>query len=564
MNLSQYKLLDSQGPQTSPTTRYIIYCRKSSESDERQIQSLSDQINTLLPFVQQRGLKIVGEPLQESKSAKSPGRPLFNQMVSMIEQGEANGIILLNPTRLSRNTVDTGQIIFLMDLGKLVEVVTPFQTFKNNPNDKFMLNLLCTQAKLENDNKSVTVRDSMRLKAERGDFPGIARPGYINNRLKHQGQRDISAHPVYFSLMRKFFDFALTGSYSLAALTKKADEMGIRKYNGKVIGKTSIHRMLQDPFYTGRFMYTGKLYNGNHPAMLTDDVFNHIQNILDGKANIKKQKHTFALNGTIICGECKYCVTAEAHTKKYKNGTAQTFGYYRCSKQSKKIKCSQGYLAQLKAETQVKDDLSKLELEREFAQWAYEALDEVVNKEQTVTEDKHNALQNALDGVNKRISNLVDLKISPDNADGSLLSDEEFAERKRSLLGEKEKLLEQIKKDGANNSEWGVIAKESFDFGLQAKNKFKKDVPEDQKDIAKTIYSNLILLDQNLQFQPRYLFIKYKKGVEQTNAEKTRFEPEKSLLNQTKLEFSVKNDIWYTWRDSNPRPLRPKRSALIH
>ncbi len=151
--------------------RYVIYCRKSSESDERQIQSLGDQISTLIPFVEQRRLNVVAEPLQESKSAKMPGRPLFNEMVSMIEKGTANGLILLNPTRLSRNTVDTGQIIFLMDLGKLDEVVTPTQVFKNNPYDKFMLNLLCTQAKLENDNKSVSVRDSMRIKHSTGLRP---------------------------------------------------------------------------------------------------------------------------------------------------------------------------------------------------------------------------------------------------------------------------------------------------------------------------------------------------------------------------------------------------------
>src|SRR5947199_238114 len=106
MKLSEHELL-SAAIKTRPMTRYIIYCRKSSESDERQIQSLGDQINTIMPFVQQKGLSIVGEPLQESKSAKSPGRPLFNQMVNMIEKGKANGIILLNPTRLSRNTVDT-------------------------------------------------------------------------------------------------------------------------------------------------------------------------------------------------------------------------------------------------------------------------------------------------------------------------------------------------------------------------------------------------------------------------------------------------------------------------
>ncbi|HSW97036.1 MAG TPA: recombinase family protein [Candidatus Saccharimonadales bacterium] len=180
-----------------------------------QIQSLPDQITTLMTFISSKGLHVTVEPLQESKSAKIPGRPVFDQLIQMIEDGDVNGIILLNPSRLSRNTVDTGRIIYLMDQGKLQEVVTPYQTFKNNPLDKFMLNLLCTQAKLENDNKSVNVKESLKLKAERGVFPGKARPGYMNNRDKPQGLRDISAHPVYFPLMRKLFDLALTGNYSV-------------------------------------------------------------------------------------------------------------------------------------------------------------------------------------------------------------------------------------------------------------------------------------------------------------------------------------------------------------
>jgi DNA invertase Pin-like site-specific DNA recombinase len=110
---------------------------------------------------------------------KLQGRPVFDQLTQLIEDGTASGIVLLNPSRLSRNTVDTGKVIYLVDKGKLQEVVTPYQTFKNNPYDKFMLNLLCTQAKLENDNKSVNIKESLKLKAERGVFPGKARPGHI-------------------------------------------------------------------------------------------------------------------------------------------------------------------------------------------------------------------------------------------------------------------------------------------------------------------------------------------------------------------------------------------------
>ena len=197
------------------------------------------------------------------------GRPVFDQLIQKIEDGEANCIVLLNPSRLSRNTVDTGRIIYLMDQGKLQEVVTPYQTFINNPYDKFMLNLLCTQAKLENDNKSVNVRESLQLKAERGVFPGKARPGYKNNHEKPQGLRDISADPVTFPLMRKLFDLALTGNYSIEKLIKEAGELGIRSSkSGKPICKSWMHRLLRDPFYTGKFMYCGKLYEGNHPAIV--------------------------------------------------------------------------------------------------------------------------------------------------------------------------------------------------------------------------------------------------------------------------------------------------------
>src|SRR3989344_9439945 len=260
------------------TNRYIIYCRKSSESDERQIQSLNDQMVTLVPFATSKGLQIVGTPLQESKSAKIPGRPVFDQLIQMIEDGKANGVILLNPSRLSRNTVDTGRIIYLMDQGKLNEVVTPYQAFKNNPYDKFMLNLLCSQAKLENDNKSVNIKEALRLKAERGVFPGKARPGYRNNHEKPQGLRDISPHPVYFTLIRKVFELALTGNYSVEKLVTEAANLGIRSSKGgKAICRSWIHRIVRDPFYTGRFIYGGKIYKGQHPAILTDEEFNLLQ-----------------------------------------------------------------------------------------------------------------------------------------------------------------------------------------------------------------------------------------------------------------------------------------------
>ena len=355
--------------------------------------------------------------------------------------------------------------------------------------------------------------------------------------------------------MRKLIDLALTGNYSIEKLVKEAAKLGIRSSkSGKPIVKSWMHRLLRDPFYTGRFIYVGKLYQGNHPALMTDEEFNLLQDIVEGRAKGRQQKHDFALNGIIRCGECHYCVTAERHTKKYKNGTSQIFGYYHCTKKGHH-KCRQPYTTESNLEGQVVAELSQLELIPEFAELAFEALEQVAEQDNTVTKSSYEALQTSLDGVNKRINNLVALKISPDNSDGILLSDAEFADRKRALLLEKEKITRQMSQTDPNNEEWVEIAKESFDFGLRAAKRFEKGFPEDKKVIFKTVGSNPILLDQNLQFQLRYLFFQYKQGIKSTSGGNERLEPKNGSINQANPDFSQKSSLWCRREESNLHPL---------
>src|SRR3990167_3844194 len=128
-------------------TKYFAYVRKSSEGDERQVQSIPAQIESLEEMQRIRQLKIV-ERIEEAKSAKPPnGRDGFNRMLGDIEKKKADAILVWSLDRLSRNPVDTGRIIDLMDRGLLVEVVTPHQVFRNNPIDKLMMNFILINAK---------------------------------------------------------------------------------------------------------------------------------------------------------------------------------------------------------------------------------------------------------------------------------------------------------------------------------------------------------------------------------------------------------------------------------
>lgn len=219
----------------------FIYCRKSSESEDRQIQSIVNQKRELSALSERLNVEVL-EIFEESKSAKSPGRPIFNSMTERIEGGEAQIIIAWLPDRLSRNAVDAGLLVHLMDSEILKSIITPLQTFKNTPNDKFLLQILCAQAKLENDNKRESVLRGMKSKAEQGWYPHRALNGYINTPQYQKGLKIIEKDSVRFPLVRKMWDLLLSGNYTPKQIFFIANEKwGYRTVQGKKLSRSAIY-----------------------------------------------------------------------------------------------------------------------------------------------------------------------------------------------------------------------------------------------------------------------------------------------------------------------------------
>ena len=132
-------------------TKYFIYCRKSTEEEERQILSIESQLAELREFAKQNNLFVVKE-FYESKTAKEPGREVFNFMMLEIEKGNAEGILAWNPDRLARNSIDGGRVIYLVDTGKITSLKFPTFWFEATPQGKFMLSVAFGQAKYYTDN----------------------------------------------------------------------------------------------------------------------------------------------------------------------------------------------------------------------------------------------------------------------------------------------------------------------------------------------------------------------------------------------------------------------------
>jgi len=147
--------------------KFFIYCRKSTESEDRQILSIPAQKRELLEYAEKNNLDIV-DTLTESHSAYKIGRPKFNQMLERIENKEADGIIVWALNRIARNSMDGGRVIYMMDLNQIKEIRTPSGVIKNDGSAKFMLQIEFAMSKKSSDDNSESVKRGNREKILRG------------------------------------------------------------------------------------------------------------------------------------------------------------------------------------------------------------------------------------------------------------------------------------------------------------------------------------------------------------------------------------------------------------
>ena len=263
--------------------KYFLYIRKSTDEDDRQVLSLEAQETELKEFALRENL-FIAATFRESQTAKEPGRPIFNDMLKRMERGEAEGILAWHPDRLARNSIDGGRIIFLIDTGKIRSLKSPTFWFEPTPQGKFMLNIAFGQSKYFVDNLSENTKRGLRQKLRRGELPGYAPLGYLNDLLKHTIYKD----PERFRLVRKLFELYATGNYSLKDLRKLITSAGLLSRKGNMLSVSNIQSILSNSFYYGVFKYNGELYDGKHEPMIAKKLFEACQKVMADRSRPKK------------------------------------------------------------------------------------------------------------------------------------------------------------------------------------------------------------------------------------------------------------------------------------
>jgi site-specific DNA recombinase len=482
--------------------KYFLYCRKSSEAEDRQVLSIESQKSEMARLAAGWTGDAIVETFEESMSARKPGRPVFEDMLRRIEKGEADGVVAWHPDRLARNSVDGGRIIFLLDNGKLKDLKFATLTFENNPQGKFMLSIIFGYSKYYVDSLSENIRRGIRTKLERGWLPNMAPTGYLNDKER----RTIIPDPERFPLMRRMWELMLTGTYSPRQILEIAtDQWGLRtkkrrRTGGKALTLGALYKIFGEPFYAGVIERHGRTYPGKHEPMVTLEEFERVQALLGRPGRPRPKERAFAFTGLIRCGSCGCAVTAEEKVKP----SGLHFVYYHCTRK-RKPGCKEPAISLPKLEEEILRFISELSVPEEIHRWVLARLEEAAGEETSLDAVGQRSAEAAMAAVLKQLDNLTLMRVR------DLISEEEFVRQREALNREKLRLTQQA---DAKPQAWLEPAKMLISFNLRALSWFQVRDLEIQRLILAVAGSNSTLKGREVNIDAAKPFQRQPGGVD--------------------------------------------------
>ena len=469
---------------------YFLYARKSTDVEDKQVLSIEAQLSELRALAKDEKLEIVAE-FVEKRSAKMPGRPVFNEMLKRVHKGEAQGIVCWKLDRLSRNPVDGGQISWLLQ----ENIIQHIRTYDRNhyPTDNvLMMSVEFGMANQFIRDLSSNVKRGLRAKVKRGEFPSSAPVGYLN---------DVRAKTIVVDrkkskVIRAAFELYAKGGVRLEDVSSFMYDNGVRSFGGLSFHRDRVKFILTNPFYTGLFIYGGEMHEGRHTPIIEKLLFDKVQEVIIDRGHpMKAANNPMDLCGLLHCGECGCMITAEEKTKHQQNGNSHHYVYYRCTK--KKGVCSQPY---------VREEALIPQLDELFRNYAMPSAWQT-EFERLIAEDENSSsiqtaafvqeLRDKVHDISRKLDRLTDLYIAQDIERGDYLA------RRRVLVLEKKSVEEQAARLEANAGHWLEPMREWVQEASMLDEIAKsEDTPSKKSPLQKLFGSNLHLHNKEVREIP--------------------------------------------------------------
>jgi len=410
---------------------HVIYARKSSESEDRQVLSIDSQVRELQLLAARRGFRI-DEVLEESQSAKAPGRPVFDALMRRVSKKAVAGVLCWKMDRLARNHLDTGQVLQALAEGTLPRVITPERDYTADGNDRFLGSFELGMATKYIDDLRANVKRGNRERLRRG-WPNFRPPqGY----LEDHAAKTIIKDPKRFVLVRKMWDLLLSGAKRPREILQRANtKWGYRTpkkaHSGdRPLSITGLYGIFANPFYMGLVPVKGELHKGAHEPMVTPEEFERAQEILGRTTRPRPSRREFSYAGLLRCGRCGGALIGEEHIKP----SGKRYVYYRCHGRRKLEPCSEPSLPEKQLDRQLQNDLGRMMLPPRALHWIHKQLRRTITTDLEHRQAAHNSVEQALQQAVREENSLLTLRLREQ------VTDDVFEARRKEIVDRQTKL----------------------------------------------------------------------------------------------------------------------------
>lgn len=487
--------------------KYYVYLRKSSESEEKQIQSIERQADEVHKLVTYQGLQIVGT-FQESRSAMTPNnRPEFIKMIRGLKAGKANGIICWHINRLARNPLESGIVQQLLEDGKIQSIITKDREYTSVDN-AIIFSVESSLATQYSKDLGKMVKSGMEKKVNLGLAPIKAPIGYANTKTVEHGSNYIIKDKERFDIVRKIWDMMLTGLYVPSKILHIIiTETNLKPYTAykavtASLSRSGIYKILTNPFYTGLFIYKGQLYQGKHEPMITLEEFDKVQQMLGRAGKPRQHKFQYAYTGIMTCAECGSAITATTKSKLIKStGLYKSYTYYYCTNRKAGKNCqSRQPLTATELKEQIFAEVEKVSINELFLQAAKEALKtnagELIEQANKIEEQQTKEIH----ALEKELKSLLQLRIANE------ISDIEYQEEKQTREIKSLVLKQNIQNNKSNPLFLFRDIQDKLLTLVNLTNRYQKGGELEQRKIFLSIGENYQLIGKKLSIiKPKWL-----------------------------------------------------------
>ena len=307
----------------------VIYARFSSHSQRE--QSIEGQLKTCYKFAADNGYTVIGEYIDRAQSGTNDNRAEFQRMIADSDKHTFNAVLVYQLDRFARNRYDSA-----INKAKLkkngVRVVSARENIADDASGILVEGILESMAEYYSAELSQKIHRGMAINAQKclsnGSNPGL-------------GFKVAKDHTFYVDedeavIVREIFERYGKGE-TVADIIKDLNARQIKTSLGRDFNKNSLHRLLRNKRYIGTYLYKGEETPGGMPRIVSDEVFERVQNILDkNKAAPARSrgKEEYLLTTKLFCGYCHEMMTGYGGTGK----SGKAYHYYAC-KNAKKHLC---------------------------------------------------------------------------------------------------------------------------------------------------------------------------------------------------------------------------------